>query len=470
MDVTTINSKDYYLAADLQRCNQDFFHGCSRGVRLVIAKRSIPAAAYIYATKTSAGWKLYGPENRKANLYIAAEWARENIPKFSTGQTGQVEQADMAAVTRVDQPLPATVDMINKVVAKTYEDVPAILTLEDHERFRDGSRTLDIETRGERHADNIYFKVKDVAAGFGMEHLATTLLHADRGYVEGEDYKTFSVVALLNEQRQVKRPRMYLTYSGMLKVLFSSRSGKAKSFMQWATKTLFTVQMGTAKSKDKLVAKLKGVSYDAIQELFSTNACSTPCVYLTALGSVEALRASMNLPESYAADSIVYKFGLTRDFEQRKNGHTAEYKDLPVDLKLVSFAYIDPMYLSKAEIALAEKLADHRVEYREYKELVVLDRVGLAHARNAVELIGMKFAGHTQEFRDTIARLTAEVEHLRAECERIRADAARETATALAMKDLTCKHELELLRRDHRAELAEVKLAALEKAFAHIRA
>jgi hypothetical protein len=35
----------------------------------------------------------------------------------------------------------------------------------------------------------------------------------------------------------------------MLKVLFSSRTGNAESFQNWAAKRLFTIQMGTDEMK-----------------------------------------------------------------------------------------------------------------------------------------------------------------------------------------------------------------------------
>ena len=42
---------------------------------------------------------------------------------------------------------------------------------------------------------------------------------------------------------------LYLTYLGMLKVLFSSRSGNAEMFQEWAFKVLFTVQIGSKEDK-----------------------------------------------------------------------------------------------------------------------------------------------------------------------------------------------------------------------------
>jgi hypothetical protein len=53
-----------------------------------------------------------------------------------------------------------------------------------------------------------------------------------------------------------------------------------------------------------------------------------PCVYLTHLGKVKDLRKLMNLDDKYNDNDCIYKFGLTKDLEDRKNGHKSEYKEL----------------------------------------------------------------------------------------------------------------------------------------------
>ena len=45
----------------------------------------------------------------------------------------------------------------------------------------------------------------------------------------------------------------------MLKVLFSSRSGNAETFQEWASDTLFTVHLGTEENKYELVKSMFGL-------------------------------------------------------------------------------------------------------------------------------------------------------------------------------------------------------------------
>ena len=54
---------------------------------------------------------------------------------------------------------------------------PDIIHLEDNEKFRDENNNIvDIETRGSRQVDGIYFKVKDVTISFKIENFDKNIL------------------------------------------------------------------------------------------------------------------------------------------------------------------------------------------------------------------------------------------------------------------------------------------------------
>jgi len=60
--------------------------------------------------------------------------------------------------------------------------------LEDDERLCDAEGNyVNVGESGERHPDKVYFKVSDLAIGFGMERLGDTLTN-NRGYIRGKDY------------------------------------------------------------------------------------------------------------------------------------------------------------------------------------------------------------------------------------------------------------------------------------------
>jgi hypothetical protein len=116
------------------------------------------------------------------------------------------------------------------VKLKDIIEAPPILELENEEKFKDkDGNVIEIEVRGERKHNKCYFKVKDVSNGFEMPSLITTLLHKiNNEYKICLHYKTFTVTKTGAQQLQKSKPYLFLTYNGMLKVLFNIRTNKYK--------------------------------------------------------------------------------------------------------------------------------------------------------------------------------------------------------------------------------------------------
>jgi len=224
----------------------------------------------------------------------------------------------------------------------------------------------------------------------------------------------------------------HIKYSGFIRIIMTSKSNKAGKFIKWASETLFTTHLGTTKQKDKLIGKMKGVSYESIKELFNTSARSMPCIYLTSLARVKELRDIMDISENYDDNDIVYKFGLTKDFNQRKNGHKNEYKELGnIDMKLIYFSFIDPLYISQAESELKNILVDNLIEYGKHKELVILSSKEVKTIKETYEKLALKYSGHTASFFVEKSNLELKIKKL--------------------------EHDLELKDKDHKIELSEIK-------------
>jgi len=87
------------------------------------------------------------------------------------------------------------------------EKAPKILELLNNEKFRDNNDNIvEIETRGDRKVDSIYFKVKDVMIGFEMDSLNKTIINNTTGYNDGEHYKFFNCEKM-NKINKIKIPR-----------------------------------------------------------------------------------------------------------------------------------------------------------------------------------------------------------------------------------------------------------------------
>lgn len=160
-----------------------------------------------------------------------------------------------------------------------YDIAPDIIHLEEHEKFRNNDGNIvNIEIRGERTVNDIYFKVKDVMIAFEMEKLYDTITDKRKyGYIENDHYKYFNCIISAKDGKKTNKKELYLTYEGILRVLFASHSSKAKTFIKWATETLFTVQLGSADDKQELCASLLGTHIKNVKSVFSTSSDKTPC-------------------------------------------------------------------------------------------------------------------------------------------------------------------------------------------------
>jgi protein involved in ribonucleotide reduction len=257
MNIIIINQNSYYLSTELFEHNKNLFNGCKG--RDVIKKKKLNPNDYIYAHLTKSGWKISNEDYKVAKVLITKNWYDQKI----------------------------NIQINNEFVHNTptngfanndYQMAPPILDIEDYEKFKDtDGHIINIIIRGERNYKKCYFRVKDVSKGFNMPNLQKTIIDERKSYELDKHYKKFIIISGANGANDANENEIYLTYKGMIKVLFCSRSGNAESFQDWATETLFTVQMGTEDSKHELVKSMfGGASIGAIKEAFKVSSEKTP--------------------------------------------------------------------------------------------------------------------------------------------------------------------------------------------------
>lgn len=253
--------------------------------------------------------------------------------------------------------------------------------------------------------------------GFDMSKLQDVIIDSTKSYEINKDYKYFNCeiptisgkkTSKNTDNKQSIKKELFLTYQGMLRVLFVSRNNKTSHFIKWATETLFTVQMGTTQQKEELVANVMGVSARVIKEVFNTATNSLPCVYLFTLNTVKNLRASMNLDAKYSDDSVVCKYGFTKDLSRRTAEHIDTFKKIPnTELKLKYYSYMDPQYISKGEsdIRLFMNGLKINTNYENMEELVVIPKELTSLVERQYEMIGRNYMGHISELVTRIKEL-----------------------------------------------------------------
>ena len=441
LTIIAFNKNVYYNAKHVKLYDPVYFRGTSRSIRHIIKKKTIPAENYVYASHNKKhGWRLSANQLKppsRSSLLLRKEWVENNVPKMSNSSS--------------DEP------QIDKKRGYEYPIAPGILHLNDDEKFKDSSGIpVEIETRGERTPNGIYFLVKDVAKAFVMNRLDDTLIDKRGKYSLHEDYEIFlnkgsstskypdsiGVVTSKNTHKNKKKESstseylhtmevvtskntskekplspqklLYLTYDGMIKILYTSRSGNAKSFRTWATNTLFTIQMGTREQKEDLVSGVLGIPAKSLREVLKKSSTSVPCVYLFALGEAKCLRKSMNLSDDIPDNSIIVKYGLTENLSRRTDEHVRTYEKTIKNskLKILHYVYIDPKYLQDAENEIKEFFKDIETpikSHKSFKELVSVNPNHLKQIQRQYKLLHNEFSGCVRGLLEKVKVLEAEL-------------------------------------------------------------
>ena len=455
-----INGTAYHNSKDMLTLNPVFFKGFTTTPRRIIERRKIPATDYLYATmEKGKGWNLSTNECKKAQLLISTNWINANrffgAPSVAINEVVNkvVNEVEVETVNEVVS-ASAENEVVSEVMSEAMEETeasvknaPPILHLSDDEKFHDvDGRVIDIETRGERDRKNIYFKVKDVSIGFEMPRLNDTLTR-ERGFEREIHFTTFKreIRSVIDGSKPCKTT-LYLTYKGLLRVLFASRNKHVDKFQDWAEEKLFTIQLGSKEQKVKLGTDLCNISLKTYKAIFESHTSNFPSIYLLSLGKVRDVRATFGISDPIPDDSVVYKYGFTRDFARRIGEHQQAYSKLPgvtVDVKW--FQNIDIKYLSEAENEVEEECSAYgtRLHVPEYKELIVLNDKQFEHMQKSYRRIGKEYAGATAELNETIAVLRSEIK-----------DMQMRHKHALLEKDmviqrLTMQNEMSALKEDN---------------------
>ena len=440
----TIDAKPYYNSKDLYKYNPEFYYGCKVKPRNIIQKRKIPPTDYIYANLKANEWNLSTEECKKAQLLIAKSWVDTHYFKPVPVQTTVVEST------------PEVVDSDFKTMS--------LVQLEDAEKFKDANgEILEIETCGEKTRNGIYFKVQDVMKAFDIQHLDIALCQPTSGYERGIDYNTFFIpTILLNQLSPTIKKNLYLTYHGMLRVLFVTRNKKVQQFQSWAEDKLFTIQMGEKEDKIKLGTEILNINIKTYKSVFDSCAVKFPSIYLFSLGKVGLLRDIFGIDPTVPDEHTVYKFGCTGDLGERCVQLGYKYNKLPnVDLKLSVFHMVDTKYTFDAEneIRFLCKSFKKSLKTDGHNELIVLDQTEHEMVKKYYSKIGSEYAGATSELQKEVLVLKDRIKEM--EHER---DLEREqTERKLAEKDyLLDRERTEKLLERERLETLRTQMAANE--------
>jgi hypothetical protein len=456
MEVISCEGKSYYREEDLKDADKAYFYGCSRS-RSIIEKKSIPDTEYVFAIlkKKTGNWEIKNKEYKPAKLLVSTKWAHHFVPVLrplnkeeeSSEDKEKQESTNMSSMEAEE---------------KVYQMAPPILELEDDEKFKDkDGNVLEIEVRGERHHKKCYFLVKDVVKAFNLSYLDKTIQNTKTEYEEGKHYCSFIRSEVCQTHPRTNKS-LFLTYVGILKVLFGSRSKIAEDFQEWATEKLFTIQMGEQTQKDELAGELIGVSSKTIQDVFRKNTDKTPCIYLLKICDAQKMFPEKN----YRKEDIICKFGFTDDLPRRTKEHNqffGKQKNICPSVQLICFSIIDPKFLCDAERNLSTFFKRSSISYGQQTELICINTEELKDIKKQYSLIQRSFLGCYKEMAERINKLESEAlvsqERHQKELLEMRLQLQEETNQKNILKMQLEKHKSEMEIERLKRELLEMRLS-----------
>jgi hypothetical protein len=394
------NNRTFYLLEDIKekKLNVDYFIGC-KSMKKCIQRQKIPEDKIVYMRNNkeyTAGYKL-------ADVYVEEGYVRNHILNKEEQTKKKDEEMNKRKEKRIEENKKRKEFNENEV-----EDAPEVLLLDDKEMFHtEEGVAMDIETRGEKTQDEIFFKASDIGKAFDFEHVSNTILDIRCKYQPGTDYKYFKIPKKKGDSLLFKNV-LFLTYDGVLKVLFCSQGDRGIRFRKWASRILFTMQMGSQDEKDILASEALNVDVSTVKQLFKKSSRAIPCVYLFEVGTVGNMRQHFNLENFKDDNDKVYKYGRTEDMSRRAGEHQKTYGKLKDNsFGLSVFSYIDEMYVSKAETKLKHYFDNMNVNVvdTKHKELVVMDKSKLQTMNELYNDMYIHFSGNSKDLIQQIQNL-----------------------------------------------------------------
>lgn len=294
-----------------------------------------------------------------------------------------------------------------------YDQRPLIKALNnDFYYFKDKNGVkYDVEMRGERTKNGILFKCKDLEKVFEIGRLHLELIKSNSSC----HYDSDILYCKVGNTPQSTDKELYLTFSGLTKVIHNSRTGRAKEFADWLDDIVFAAIVGDEVQRNQAAVNVMNVDLQALIKALSKCSGKISCLYLLKTGIKQNNKS-------------IYKFGLTKHLDQRIREHITTFGD---DLKLSSYCLVGENDLYAAENMLKENIEDLLFKSLEDKfksqtELIILDTKSKKHVKQTMELISMKFCSDSNsivsgikldterkinEFKSEIMKLKLETEH-----------------------------------------------------------
>ena len=353
MQVYTLDNHRYYIYDDINKNYPMLTRGCS-SKKIFIERNNIPDSCWQYARRVKGEW-------------ITTDGKSKTVDKLFVWK----KHMDRNMIIHEEK----------------LDPLPDDIILDGDQAFTgpDGE-ALDVRMVGTRTTTGIYFRMRDVANAFKMKNLCNVVMHSGKdGYKKNIHYRTF--IGLNN------KCVTYLTYSGLLKILFTTRTLDAQPYAEAIINQLGRFHFGMNNCKLTIAESLLGLNSEIVKPGYGAK--NTSCIYLIEIGSVKNLRSSMNIENCHSDSSSVYKWGKTSNLRNRTKSHTKIYsKFRGASLKIIHYILIDEYFLTNFENRVKNMLKKKKYYYAypHHKELAIIPSDELDNVIQSYEIISKKYA------------------------------------------------------------------------------
>jgi len=425
----------YFLAEDIAKAfdignirmfwynNESFIYGDHYKSFIVshIGKK-IGIRIYLTLKGVQCVLSAYTPKNGHKNVMLIVNWVKKVLPDYDCNHIVSVKsnESNIGMIYVVTSPY------INTVKIGYWSNHPELLRARYTVYYGDDidlffgyfENPISIEKEIHNHFKNYNIsgelfdkKYIDKYKSFLKNHKENIDIAKANEIIESNNIIRKIDIGRMNNLIGIKNKEsniINIDNNKKLKQVFDDRNESSDKFADWATKTLFTVQMGDEDEKQELASNLIGIPTKSLKQVLSTSITSVPCLYQFSLGKVKSLRKSMNIPKEIPDDHIIIKYGFTEDLARRTKEHEKTYgKIKSVSLELMQHMYIDPKYLAQAETDLKSYFTTNemKINFDKFKELIAIDPKHKKQITKYFGMVGNKYAGCVRDLMIQIDNL-----------------------------------------------------------------
>ena len=407
------NKRVWFDLDEIIQMNQCFFHGCLKHKRDVLRKKNIPEDHFVFVSVTKKGMVMSKPEYSRAKILVSIEWVTNNVTKKQ--EERQPSQRKDPSVKRKQRKASEPKEQ------RGLRDAPEPIVLEEHELFRDiEGQVVHVDVRGERNEEGIWFRCSDIEKLFEMEKLNDNITQLD----EGLDYEVFLLAhaPYLKGHGPVEQPALrkrrvkaiFLSFNGLMRVIFASHSMVAKRYRDWANRICFAGLFGSDKQRAVAAAEVVGVQNEHLKEVLDICATDVPCVYLFLVGKIVDLKKHFDEFKDRRS-GMVFKYGKTNNLLRRCQEHTRTYGSWAGStFRIAQWVPIHPNEISSAEAMVKDLLKHKQIQFKNHKELVVLAQSDMKEVRQVFRSVFDEYGMSTNEMtklRHKVKFLENDVQH-----------------------------------------------------------